>query len=265
MTPDELYELDPEEFVAARDALARDLKKTDKAAAAEVARLRRPTVAAYGINVAARRDPEAVEALLAAGDRLRDAQAKALRGDAGALRTATEERRKAVAALGAAVAEVLGERASAQGSAVSATLEAATVDPDVAELVSAGRLDKERSAASAGFGFGDVGDWAPPPPRPKPAKKAVPETKPAAKAPEKKAKPKPDDSLKSELAAATAEAKKHATVLHDAEVRVRELKAELAEATKAVRDARTRAQRAELQVEQLRQKAWEAGERARKG
>lgn len=269
MTPDELYELDPEEFVPARDAIVRELKKTDKAAAAEVARLRRPTVAAYGINVAARRDPEAVEALLAAGDRLRDAQEKALRGDAAALRTATEERRKAVAALGAKVAEVLGERASAQGSAVSATLEAATVDPDVAELVRAGRLDKERSAARAGFGFGDVGDWTPPPPRPKPAKKAEPERKPALKSapekPAKSAKRKLDDSLKSELTAATAEAKKHATALHDAEVRVRELKAELAEATKAVRDARTRAQRAELQVEQLRQKAWEAGERARKG
>lgn len=272
MTPDGLYELDPEEFVPARDAIVRELKKTDKAAAAEVAKLRRPTVAAYGINVVARAHPKQIGALLTAGERLRDAQQKALRGDAGALRKATEERRAAVAAVAALVAEVLGDRAGAQAGAVSATLEAATVDEDVAELVRAGRLDKERSAARAGFGFGDVGDWTPPPPRPKPAKKAaakpaevakkVPE-KPATPARRAPAKPRRDDSLRTELAAATAEAKKRAAELHDAEVTVRRLKEDLANATKAVRDARTKAQRAELQVEQLRQRAWEEGERRR--
>ena len=268
MTPDDLYGLDPDEFVPARDALVRELKKTDPAAAARVGKLRKPTVAAWAVNVAARAHPAEVEALLAAGERLRSAQEKALRGDAGALRKATEERRTAVAALAARAAEVLGDRASAQGSAVSATLEAATVDPDVAELLRAGRLDKERAAAAAGFGFGDLGDWTPPPPRAtapkaeKPAKGArlkVTAAKPAKPAKE----PKQKDTTAKELAAATAEAKKRAAALHDAEVRVRELKEELAAATKAVRDARTKAQRAELDVEQLRQRAWEEGERRR--
>jgi hypothetical protein len=268
VTPDDLYGIEPEEFVPARDAIVRELKRTDKAAAAEVARLRRPTVAAYGINVVAREHPAEVAALLAAGERLRKAQEKALRGDAGALRAATEERRKAVAAVADLVAEVLGDRASAQAGAVSATLEAATVDEDVAEVVRAGRLDKERSAAGAGFGFGDVGEWTPPPRVKAVPKKerATPERTPAkpAKRPPAR-KPKQDDALQAQLAAATAEAKKRGAELHDAEVRVRELKAELAEATKAVREARTRAQRADLQVEQLRQRAWEQGERARKG
>lgn len=285
MTGDELFELDPEEFVPARDRLVRELKKTDKAEAARVARLRRPTVAAWGINVVARRHPKAVAALLKAGDRLRAAQEKALRGDAGALRTATEERRKAVADVAGLVAEVLGERASAQAGAVSATLEAATVDAEVAELVEAGRLDKERSSAAAGFGFGEVGDWTPPPPRAKGAAKQAAKDerpalrvvdKPAAKKPaerktaekqppeKKPAAQKPDDKLARQLREATAESKKRAGELHDAELAVRRLKEDLADATKALRDARTRAQKAELQVEQLRQKAWEQGERSRR-
>ena len=290
MTPDDLYGLDPEEFVPARDAIVRELKKTDREAAARVAKLRKPTVAAWGVNVVAREHPQQIAALLTAGERLRVAQDAALRGDAGALRKATAERRAAVAAVADLVARVLGDRASAQAGAVSATLEAATVDQDVADLVRAGRLDKERSAAAAGFGFGEVGDWTPPPPRERPAKeqpepkrsrlkvvekpaKAAPaksapakEAAPAKSAPARNAAPpakKSEDSLAVRLKAATAEARARAAELHEAEVRVRELKDELASATKAVREARTRAQRAELDVEQLRQRAWEEGERRR--
>lgn len=277
MTPDDLYGLDPEEFVPARAAIVRELRKTDRDAAARVAKLRKPTVAAWGVNVVAREHPKQIAALLTAGERLRAAQDEALRGDAGALRKATEERRAAVAAVADLVARVLGDRASAQAGAVSATLEAATVDQDVADLVRAGRLDKERSAAAAGFGFGEVGDWTPPPPRERPAKEK-PEAKPSrlkvvekpakaapAKPPAKPAKPakKQEEPLAARLKAATTEAKARAAELHDAEVRVRELKDELAAATKAVRDARTRAQRVELDVEQLRQRAWEEGERNR--
>jgi hypothetical protein len=243
VTPDDLYTLDPEDFVAARDELVRDLRKSDPDAAKEVAKLRRPTVAAWAVNTVSRAHPGEIEALLDAGKRLRKAQEKALGGDAGALRAATEERRTAVATVADLVAEVLGDRAPAQAGAVSATLEAATVDEEVAELVRTGRLDKERSAAAAGFGFGDVEDWTPP-----------------EKAP---ARPKRDDGLEKELAAATREAKHRAEALHEAEERVKRLKEELADATKAVRDARTKAQRAELQVEQLRQRAWEEGERSR--
>ena len=248
MTSDDLFTLDPEEFVAARDALVRDLKKTDNDAAKAVAKLRRPTVPAWALNVVARKHPKKVDALLDAGQRLRKAQEKALQGDAAALRKATEERRQAVAAVADLVAGVLGERAPAQASAVSATLEAATVDPEVAGLLRAGRLDKERSAARAGFGFGDVGDWTPPPKKPKGKK-----TEPA----------KREKALDNQLDTATAEAKRLGNDLHEAEERVKRLKEELAEANKEVRDARTRAQRAELQVEQLRQRAWEEGERSR--
>jgi hypothetical protein len=254
---DDLYTLDPEEFVPARDAVVRRLRKTDRTAAAEVSRLRRPTVPAWALNVVAREHPAEVKAVLAAGERLRSAQEKALKGDATALRTATSERRDAIAAVTRLVAELLGERAPSQAGAVSATLEAATVDTGVAEMLKAGRLEREHSAAAAGFGFGDVGDWTPPPPKKKPA---LAKAAPAKAAPEKpKAKPAP--SLDADLKKAVREAKERAAELHDAEADISRLKKELAEATRVAREARTKANRAELHAEQLRQRAWEEGDR----
>jgi hypothetical protein len=267
---DDLYAVEPEEFVAARDAVVRSLKAAgDAAGAARVAKLRRPTVAAWALNTVARSHPDAIGDLLDAGARLRAAQEEALRGDAAALRTATAARRTAVAAVGALVAEVLGERAGAQAGAVSATLEAATVDESVAEALRAGRLDRERSAAGAGFGFGDVGDWTPPPPK-KPAQQAAPAAKGAKAAapagpakPPEPAKPKRDEKLHAELDAAVADAKARGAELHDAEAEVSRLKKALADATAAVRAARTRANKAELHAETLRQRVWEQGERRR--
>jgi hypothetical protein len=233
----------------------RALRKTDRAAADAVAKMRKPTLVAWALNTVARAHPKDVAALLDAGERLRAAQEKALKGDAGTLRAATEDRRKAVATLAARAAEALGERASANASAVSSTLEAATVDEDVAEALKAGRLDKERSAAAAGFGFGDVGDWTPPPKKAAPVKKGV-LVKKAAPAERKKA-----PTLDKALAKAVAEAKERAAELHAAEDEERRLKQELAAATRIVRDARTRANKAELHAEQLRQRAWEEGDR----
>jgi hypothetical protein len=219
------------------------LRKTDPKAAIQVSKLRRPTVAAWALNTVARAHPAAVRHALDAGEELRNAQQQALRGDGTALRKATEDRRRAVAEVGSLVAEVLGDRAPAQAAAVSATLEAATVDENVAELLRHGRLDKEHAAAGAGFGFGDAGDWTPPP---------------KAKPPKQK-----NDDLAKQLDQAVTEATERGEELHAAEAEVSRLKQELAAATKAARDARTRANKAELHAETLRQRAWEEGERGR--
>ncbi|HZC99735.1 MAG TPA: hypothetical protein VFA46_05945, partial [Actinomycetes bacterium] len=90
-----LYELPPEGFVAARDELRRRLRDSDRAAAERVRRLRRPTVAAWAVNQVARRRPELVAELVEAGDRLRQAQRRALSGlrDSG-LRAAAAQRRE---------------------------------------------------------------------------------------------------------------------------------------------------------------------------
>src|SRR6266540_2061005 len=144
-----LFGLAPEEFVAARDELARRLRKDgDGAAAKRVAGLRRPTVAAWAVNRAARRRPELVTDLIEAGERLRQAQRRALSGlRGGALRTAGAERRVAIERLLAEAADVLeesGRSPEAHRDAIAATLQAASVDETAAAAVRAGKLDPAR-------------------------------------------------------------------------------------------------------------------------
>jgi hypothetical protein len=154
-----LYGLAPEEFIAARDELARRLREQgDGAAAKRVGALRRPTVAAWAVNQAARRRPELVTDLLEAGERLRQAQRRALSGlRGGALRTAGAERRTAVERLLAEATGVLeesGRSPDAHRDAITASLQAASVDEAAAAAVRAGTLDREVAAPS---GFGEVG------------------------------------------------------------------------------------------------------------
>jgi hypothetical protein len=168
-----LYGLPTEGFVAARDELARQLRKDgDAAGAKRVAALRRPTVAAWAVNQAARRRPELVTDLMEAGEQLRQAQRRALSGlRGGALRSAGSERRRAVERLVAEAASVLeesGRSPEAHRDAITATLQAASIDESAAAAVRAGMLDRELAAPS---GFGDVSglQLVPPPPEPEAA------------------------------------------------------------------------------------------------
>src|SRR4051794_20255768 len=93
----DLYGLPLEEFTAARNALAKQLgRQGDKAAAEEVKRLAKPSRTAWALNQLARRHPDDVEQLLAAGERLREAQQRALAGDASGLRGAAREEQQQV-------------------------------------------------------------------------------------------------------------------------------------------------------------------------
>src|SRR3954467_7408760 len=105
---DELYGLDPKDFVAARNDLAKRLRKEgDKAGAAEVAKLKRPTPAAWAVNQLARRYRADVEQLVHLGALLRAAQDAALSGAEHAeLRQAGRARRDAVSRL-AGIADAL--------------------------------------------------------------------------------------------------------------------------------------------------------------
>lgn len=98
----ELHARSPGEFTAARDALAKELAAEGHPDAPRVKRLRRPTAALWIVNALARNEPDAVAALLEAGDRLRKAQVKALRGDATELREATAALHQQLRALTAA-------------------------------------------------------------------------------------------------------------------------------------------------------------------
>src|SRR5947208_10683617 len=95
----ELFELDPKDFVAARDQLVRELKASgDKEGAAAVKALKRPTVALWALNQVARQQPDAVDALVAAAADARAAQAAVLDGGKpDDLRDALTRRRAAAA------------------------------------------------------------------------------------------------------------------------------------------------------------------------
>jgi hypothetical protein len=143
---EELYGLPLEEFVSARDQAARAARKAgDKEAAAELAALRKPTVAAWAVNQLARRHRRDVDLLLDSGKRLLDAQRASLEGGGreqlDAARTSLEA---AVAALGDAARDVLGESASETTmTRVVETLHAAALSTDGRALLASGTLTKE--------------------------------------------------------------------------------------------------------------------------
>lgn len=150
----QLYRTPPDRFVAARDEAAAEARRAgDVRAAREIARLRRPTVAAWLVNLLALDRPELVADLGQLAESLRSAQ-RELRG--ARLRELSTQRR---AVVGALIAEVRTLAAEALGAPppgklplgeVEATLHAALSDAEVAEQVRAGRL--LRAARYAGFG-----------------------------------------------------------------------------------------------------------------
>jgi hypothetical protein len=148
-----LYSLPPEEFVAARaEAVAQAKAAGDAAAAAELARLRKPTVAAWLVNLLAHQRPDLVAELVELGDELRRAQ-RNLRGDR--MRELSQQRREMVSALSRqarvlAIAAHRGVRDNLPLGEVEATLTAALADPEVAAQVRAGRLTK--AVEYTGFG-----------------------------------------------------------------------------------------------------------------
>ena len=157
---DELFGLPPEEFVAARDDLARRLKREgDAEAAARVKALRRPPLSAWAVNRLAREQPADLDLLLAAGERLRAAHQAALAGEGAAeLRAAAKAEREAVAGLVETALELLREAGhpttDTTRDRVAATLHAAAASPEAAELVRHGRLTADLDPS----GFGAIAD-----------------------------------------------------------------------------------------------------------
>ncbi len=136
---DELYALSLGEFTPARDARTKELKGTDLAA--PVKALRKPSLAAWVVNLLVRRDADQVTQVLDLGTALREAAA----GMAGEeLRALTRQRRQLTAAVttGArSLAAAEGVRVTqAVADQVEATLTAAMVDPRCAEAVRSGLL-----------------------------------------------------------------------------------------------------------------------------
>jgi hypothetical protein len=148
---DRLYGLPLDEFTPARNELAKRLKgEGDGDAASAVKSLKKPTVSAGLVNQLARREPELVQRLLAAGEELRKAQERVLGGGgAEELRRASDAEREAVRGL------VHAARGLGAGQAVldrvEQSLRAAASDEDARALLERGRFtsDFERSGFPA--------------------------------------------------------------------------------------------------------------------
>ncbi|HEU4349537.1 MAG TPA: hypothetical protein VFR35_17300 [Actinoplanes sp.] len=148
-----MYESPPDGFVAARSAAIADAKKAgDQEAVKRLTALRKPTVAAWLVNLLALRRPELIDQLVELATALRTAQ-RGLQGDQ--LRELTNQRRQIVSALVTearklAVAEDRSMASKLPLGEVEATLTAAMAEPEIAAQVRTGRLI--RAATYAGFG-----------------------------------------------------------------------------------------------------------------
>ena len=168
-----LFLAPPEDFTETRNALAKRLKaEGDAEGANRVGALRRPVRSAWAVNRLVHEDRASVEELLAAGERLRTAQRRAMSTkDAEGLREGSEERGRLVNLLTRKAALALGEEPPAVViEEISATFEAASANAGAAREVLEGRLSKPL-ARPAGFGdvFGlkvvpGLGREKPPPP-----------------------------------------------------------------------------------------------------
>src|SRR4051812_30017513 len=138
---DELYGLDLGDFTPARDARAKDLKKEQPDLSKQVKALKKPSLAAWVVNLLVRRETGQVEQVLSVGAALREAQA-GLKGDE--LRALTRQRRQLTAAVttrARGVARDEGQRITdSVADQVEATLTAAMVDPGCAQAVRSGLL-----------------------------------------------------------------------------------------------------------------------------
>lgn len=136
---DELYALPLAQFTPARDARAKELKGTPLAA--RVKALRKPSTAAWVVDLLVRREAPQVDQVLSVGAALREAQqAKS----AGELRALTKQRRQVTAAVTTQARRIAAEEGlrvtEAVAEQVEATLTAAMVDAECGRAVRSGLL-----------------------------------------------------------------------------------------------------------------------------
>lgn len=238
---DELYALPLGEFTAARDARAKELKGTDLAAAVKA--LRKPSLAAWVVNLLVRRDAEQATQVLELGAALRDAAA-GMQGDE--LRALTRQRRQ----LTAAVTTGARTLASAEGvkvtaavaDQVEATLTAAMLDARCADAVRSGLL--VTALASTGVGEVDLGNAVATPDAlgftPAPVAPVVPSR------PELHLVPDPDADEKARAAAAE-EVEEAAAALTVAQ-------SDLADAAATVADLEARSMQLQAEIDEVKRR-----------
>ena len=148
----ELYTADPDQFIERRGVLAARARAAGQAPAAKrIAGLRKPTRSAWVLNQLVRAAPGVPSELTSLGRELRAAQRSL---DGAAIRELSVRRHRLIESLARQAFTGAGLHAppAALRDEVTATLGAALSDPEVAERLAEGTL--ERAARSEGFGPG---------------------------------------------------------------------------------------------------------------
>jgi hypothetical protein len=230
-----LYALPRDDFIPARTEMARRLKEAGKSEeAAELAKLRKPTVAAWAVNQLARREARMLDELVKAGEGLKKAQRSGKD-----LRTATAERRRLIDRLVSSAAAKLKDAGHGDSPStlqgVAHSLEAIATDTDALDQIRRGVLEKELPAPA---GFGELAGL-----------QVVPSGKTTDEAPARKArKPKVDQRAREKVDRLTGQAE-------EAEEEARSLANAAAKAERAAIRARNDAQRAEDRARKARERA----------
>lgn len=254
---DELYGLRPDEFTAARNARAGDLKKQgERELAKSITELRRPTWGAWLVNALVRKHSREIAKLLALGEEMRRAQEQF---DGETLRSLSQKRAEMIGRLAQdanAIAEEAGQRASDELMRdVRTSLESAVADAKLAEELQRGRLITPLSYT--GLGLPDFADHQLP-------------TQVARRKPAPAPAPSRPTSTKNEPAEHSAgEAAKRAVAEAGKEVKaarreVEQKERQSAAAAKAVEDRQERTAKAEAELAQLRAATVKALEEARR-
>jgi hypothetical protein len=142
---DEIYGLTLKEFVPVRNQRAREAK--DKDVAKAISDLRKPTVAAWAVNILVRDAPPELTEALGLSEAKLD------------MRELGRKRKELLEALTYRTLELTGPLADATLEQVRGTIGAAMAEPDLASQVRAGRLTKPLEYS----GFGAAEAFAPAP------------------------------------------------------------------------------------------------------
>jgi len=264
-----LYGLPLEEFTRERDAAARELRKAkERDAAAAVAKLPKPTQASWVANTLARERRDLVDALLEAGDDLREAQEAAVAGKgAGALREAAAAQRAAVDALVEAAGELRPSGRKPTGQTLErlrTTLTAAATDDDVRAALDQGRLVEDASGAGAwGLMPGADAPAAAPPRKPRASKPKKSDDEAAKREREEREAAEREERerrarLEAELREARAERRSRERELERAERAAERAAKRLEDALAAADDAREQADEARTDLKAAREAAADA-------
>lgn len=269
---DALFELPLSEFTAARNALATRLKKGGNAADANrVKSLAKPSVAAWAVNQLFWKHRIALNRLLDAGERFRNAQTAQLAGKSADLRAPLEARRVALSELSTHAARILAEGGNAATPdtmrRVTTTLEALSTYAGIPDTPVPGRLMDDVQPP----GFEVLAALVPRvgSERTGGPTRVIPfEFKPSRKAAVRKRTDAGDEKAraaerKAQVAAARAAIQEAERTLRDARTAAHKAEEELKKAAARAKEADAEKQKLEQQFEKLTAQADEARKNAR--